>query len=51
MERVKVFVDVTAVFFKEGVLIPKSTIWKDGRENYLFYEDNNLWFVEGKVGA
>ncbi|MDD3362048.1 MAG: hypothetical protein PHW34_10295 [Hespellia sp.] len=81
MECVKVYVDVTAEFFKEGILTPKSFIWKggkvyevqrikdmrrvaslkaggvgvlyacviDGRESYLFYEDNNLWFVEGKV--
>ena len=83
MEIVKVYVDVTVEFSKEGVLTPKSFIWKDGkvyeiqrvkdmrraasmkaggvgmrytcvvdgRESYLYYEDNNLWFVEGKAGA
>lgn len=83
MECVKVYVDVTAEFSKEGILTPKSFVWKDGRiyeiqrvkdmrraaslkaggvgmrytcvidgrEHYLFYEDNNLWFVEGKAGA
>ena len=30
MEIVKVYVDVTAEFSKEGVLTPKSFIWKDG---------------------
>ena len=23
----------------------------DGKQSHLFYEDNNLWFVEGKAGA
>lgn len=22
-----------------------------GQEKYLFYEDNNMWFVEGNTGA
>lgn len=22
-----------------------------GQEKYLFYEDNNMWFVEGRAGA
>ena len=83
MESVKVYVDVTAEFSKEGVLTPKSFIWKDGKvyeiqrvkdmrraasmkaggvgmrytcviegqDKYLFYEDNNMWFVEGRAGA
>ncbi len=78
MEDCKVYVSVTAVFTKEGKLVPKSFVWKnghvydiqkvtdvrraaslraggaglrytcivDGRESHLFYEENNLWFVE-----
>lgn len=78
MESCKVYVSVTAVFTKEGKLVPKSFVWKnghvydiqkvtdvrraaslraggaglrytcivDGRESHLFYEENNLWFVE-----
>lgn len=23
----------------------------DGKDSYLFYEDNNMWFVEGRTGA
>ena len=78
MENCKVYVSVTAVFTKEGKLVPKSFVWKnghvyeiqkvtdvrraaslraggvglrytcivDGRESHLFYEENNLWFVE-----
>jgi hypothetical protein len=74
----KVYVDVTAVFSKDGILLPKSFVWEDGvtyeisrvkdvrravslkaggagqrytcvvdgREVYLFYEDNNMWFME-----
>ena len=66
------------MFTKEGKLVPKSFVWKnghvydiqkvtdvrraaslraggaglrytcivDGRESHLFYEENNLWFVE-----
>ncbi|MBO4748967.1 MAG: hypothetical protein J5546_01480 [Lachnospiraceae bacterium] len=76
----KVYVDVRAVFTKDGRLRPTSIIWKDGteyeiqaikdvrraaslraggaglrytcviagRESHLYYEDNNLWFVEEK---
>ncbi|NLZ81870.1 MAG: hypothetical protein GX913_08765 [Clostridiales bacterium] len=83
MKSVKVYVDMTAVFSKEGVLTPKSFLWKDGREfeiqhvrdirraaslkaggvgtrytciidgkqSYIFYEDNNLWFVEERTEA
>ena len=78
MENCKVYVSVTAEFTKEGKLVPKSFVWKnghvydiqkvtdvrraaslraggaglrytcivDGRESHLFYEENNLWFVE-----
>ncbi|MDD3138353.1 MAG: hypothetical protein PHX08_05200 [Lachnospiraceae bacterium] len=80
MELKKIYVDVNARFSKDGRLIPRSFIWKDGheyeiqriknvcraaslraggvgmrytcvidgRESHLFYEDNNMWFVEGK---
>lgn len=78
MENCKVYVSVTAVFTKDGKLVPKSFVWKnghvydiqkvtdvrraaslraggaglrytcivDGRESHLFYEEDNLWFVE-----
>ena len=78
LENCKVYVSVTAVFTKEGKLVPKSFVWKnghvyeiqkvtdvrraaslkaggaglrytcivDGRASHLFYEENNLWFVE-----
>lgn len=78
MSDCKVYVDVTAVFSKDGILLPKSFVWEDGvtyeisrvkdvrravslkaggagqrytcvvdgREVYLFYEDNNMWFME-----
>ena len=23
----------------------------DGKESHLFYEDNNMWFVEGRAGV
>lgn len=80
MENCKIYVDVTAEFTKDGRLLPKSFVWKDGhvyevqrvtdvrraaslraggvgmrytcivdgRESHLYYEDNNMWFVEGK---
>jgi len=83
LDCVKVYVDVTAEFSKDGILTPKSFVWKDdriyeiqrvkdmrraaslkaggvgmrytcvidGKDSYLFYEDNNMWFVEGKAGA
>ncbi len=76
----KVFVDVTAIFKKDGTLLPLYFIWEDGvkyeidrvieskkaaslkvggqgrryrcrvsgKEIYLFLEDGNKWFVEGK---
>ena len=31
MDCVKVYVDVTAEFSKDGILTPKSFVWKDGR--------------------
>ena len=78
MESSKVYVDVIAEFTKDGRLLPKSFIWKDGHiyeiqkvkdirraaslkaggvgirytcivdglESHLYYEDNNLWFME-----
>ena len=83
MNTNKVYVDVTAVFSKEGQLKPVSVMWQDGhiyeiqritdirraaslkaggvgmrytciidgKETHLFYEDNNMWFVEGRAGA
>ena len=78
MNTNKVYVDVTAVFSKEGQLKPVSVMWQDGHiyeiqrirdirraaslkaggvgMRYtciidLFYEDNNMWFVEGRAGA
>ena len=79
-EDKKVYVEVYARFTKDGRLLPKSFLWKDGREyeiqriqnitravslraggvgvrytcmidgkiSHLFYEENNLWFVEAK---
>ena len=78
MESCKIYVTVTAEFTKDGRLLPKSFVWKDGhvyqiqrvtdvrraaslraggavmrytcivdgKESHLFYEDNNMWFVE-----
>lgn len=78
MTDTKIYVDVTAVFSKDGIITPKSFVWEDGRvyeiqrikdvrraaslkaggvgqrytcvvdgrEVYLFYEDNNMWFME-----
>ena len=78
MQSSKVYVDVIAEFTKDGRLLLKSFIWKDGhiyeiqkvtdirraaslkaggvglrctcivegRESHLYYEDNNLWFME-----
>lgn len=80
MESCKVYVDVNAMFTKDGRLLPKSFIWTDGhvyeiqrvtdvrraaslkaggagmrytcivdgRESHLFYEDNNMWFMESR---
>lgn len=78
----KVYVDVLAIFSKDGKLQPKEIVWEDGRkyeitrvvdvrrqastkaggvgERYLcivngkeislYYEDNNMWFME-RAGA
>ena len=82
MNKCKVYVTVVAEFSKEGVLLPKSFIWEDGRQYkidrvkdkrkaastkaggvgerdtcmgegkvvFLYYEDNNMWFME-RAGA
>ncbi len=81
MKSSKVYVNVMAEFTKDGRLLPRSFIWKDGqvyeiqrvtdvrraaslkaggvgmrytcivngRESHLFYEDNNMWFVEERL--
>ncbi len=78
----KVYVDVLAIFSKDGKLQPREIVWEDGRkyeitrvvdvrrqastkaggvgERYLcivngkeislYYEDNNMWFME-RAGA
>ena len=78
MENSKIYVNVMAEFTKDGRLLPKSFMWKDGhtyeiqkvtdirraaslkaggvgihytcivdgQESHLYYEDNNLWFME-----
>lgn len=80
MESSKVYVNVTAEFTRDGRLIPRSFVWRDGqvyeiqrvtdvrraaslkaggvgmrytcivngRESHLYYEENNMWFVESK---
>lgn len=82
MNRAKVYVSVVAEFSKEGLLLPKSFVWEDGRtykidrvkdkrraastkaggvgerytclvegkEVFLYYEENNMWFME-RAGA
>lgn len=77
-ESSKVYVNIMAEFTKDGRLLPRSFIWKDGhiyeiqkvtdvrraaslkagevgirytcivngREGHIFYEDNNMWFME-----
>lgn len=40
-----------AASLKAGGVGIRYTCVIDGRESYLFYEDNNMWFVEGKAGA
>ena len=42
-EDKKVYVEVHAKFTKDGRLLPKSFLWKDGREYEI-----NMWFVEEK---
>ena len=78
MNKYKVYVTVTAEFTADGILLPRSFIWEDGRcyqidrvkdkrraastkaggvgerytcivegkEVFLYYEDNNKWFME-----
>ena len=50
LETQKVYVDVVAEFTKDGILLPRQITWEDGREVALFYEDNNMWFME-RAGA
>ena len=40
-----------AASLKAGGVGIRYTCVIDGRESYLFYEDNNMWFVEGKARA
>ena len=45
----KVYVDVLAVFSREGELIPTAFVWEDGRKYaILTYEENYKWFMERK---
>ena len=37
-----------AASLKAGGVGLRYTCIIDGKESHLFYEDNNLWFVEGK---
>lgn len=37
-----------AASLRAGGVGMRYTCIIDGRESYLFYEDNNMWFVEGK---
>lgn len=37
-----------AASLKAGGVGMRYTCVIDGRQTYLFYEDNNMWFVEGK---
>ena len=36
---------------KAGGVGIRYTCIIDGRESHLYYEDNNMWFVEGRAGA
>lgn len=36
-----------AASLKAGGVGMRYTCVIDGRQTYLFYEDNNMWFVEG----
>ena len=38
-----------AASLKAGGAGTRYTCVIDGRESHLFYEDNNMWFVEGKA--
>ena len=37
-----------AASLKAGGVGTRYTCMIDGRQSYLFYEDNNRWFVEGE---
>ena len=37
-----------AASLKAGGVGMRYTCVVDGRESHLYYEDNNMWFVEGK---
>ena len=37
-----------AASLKAGGVGLRYTCIIDGKESHLFYEDNNMWFVEGK---
>ena len=36
---------------KAGGVGMRYTCVIEGQDKYLFYEDNNMWFVEGRAGA
>lgn len=38
-----------AASLKAGGVGMRYTCIIDGRESYLYYEDNNMWFVEGRA--
>ena len=38
-----------AASLKAGGVGMRYTCMIDGRESHLYYEDNNLWFVEGRA--
>lgn len=38
-----------ATSLKAGGVGMRYTCMIDGRESHLYYEDNNLWFVEGRA--
>lgn len=40
-----------AASLKAGGVGTRYTCVIEGQESYLYYEDNNMWFVEGRAGA
>ena len=40
-----------AASLKAGGVGTRYTCIIDGKESHLYYEDNNMWFVEGKTYA
>lgn len=40
-----------AASMKAGGVGMRYTCVIEGQVKYLFYEDNNMWFVEGRTGA